>query len=429
MSASVSVHVSGQPGHRLPCRYQKLETGSRLSLHGVWRVATLPEIDLALRTQLPADGVALPVVIDGCDLDAIDTAGALLLRLSLGGTALAPDRIDWSGLRPVHRSIVELVCAHLAPAGAASVPDESAAAARAAEGTDGTSRPGAAQARADAGPPFLEPVAFGHRIPLFPARSVGRSIVEGWCFVTDTISWFGRILVALGQVVRQPGRLRWRELFAQLGQVCVSAVPVVALVAFLIGLVIAYLLGLQATQYGANIFVIDGVALGLAREFSPLIVAVILAGRSGSAFAAQLGTMRLTEEIDAIRMLGLPVEQVLLVPRVIALVLALPLLVFVADAVGMLGAMVIADHMLGIGPTQFMERLQIALDPKQLLIGLAKAPVFALAIAVVGCRMGMTVPRDARSIGRHTTSTVVQSIVSVIVLDALFAVLLQELGW
>lgn len=412
------------------CRYEPLATGSRLFLQGAWQVATLSAVDRTLRAHLPAEGVALPVAVDGSDLDVLDTAGALLLRLSLSKEGLAPGQVDWSRLRPTHQSIVDLVCAHLQPATAASRVFGHKASADPAGRSDDPLRADVSPVAGEAvGAPFLEPVAFGHRVPDFPARTIGRKIVDAWDFVTDTMAWFGRILAALAQVVRQPGRLRPRELFAQLGQVCVSAVPVVALVSFLIGLVIAYLLGLQATQYGANIFVIDGVALGLAREFSPLIVAVILAGRSGSAFAAQLGTMRLTEEIDAIRMLGLPVEQVLLVPRVIALVLALPLLVFVADVVGVLGAMVIADHMLGIGPAQFMERLQVALNPRHLLIGLAKAPVFALAIAVVGCRMGMTVPRDARSIGRHTTSTVVQSIVSVIVLDALFAVLLQALGW
>jgi phospholipid/cholesterol/gamma-HCH transport system permease protein len=207
----------------------------------------------------------------------------------------------------------------------------------------------------------------------------------------------------------------------------VSAIPVVALVSFLIGLVIAYLLGLQAEQYGANIFVVDGVALGLAREFSPLIVATIVAGRSGAAFTAQLGTMKLTEEIDAIRTLGLSAEQVLVVPRVLALVVSLPLLAFVGDVMGTLGAMVIAERMLDITPSTYLNRLHDALSPRHFVIGLVKAPAFALFIAVIGCRMGLSVSRDTRSIGINTTSTVVQSIVAVILLDALFAVLLQEL--
>jgi len=208
----------------------------------------------------------------------------------------------------------------------------------------------------------------------------------------------------------------------------VNAIPVVALVTFLIGVVMAYMLGLQAEKYGANIFVVDGVALGMAREFSPLIVATIMAGRSGAAFTAQLGTMKLTEEIDAIRTLGLSPAQVLVVPRVLALVLVLPLLVFVGDIAGMAGAMLMANATLDIPPQAFIDRLQVALSPRHYVIGIAKAPVFALFIAVIGCRMGMSVSRDTRSIGINTTSTVVQGIVAVILLDAIFAVVFQELG-
>lgn len=386
------------------CRYEHTPAGSRLRLSGAWRISSLREIGGSLAGCIPRGGVRMPVVVDGSDLELIDTSGALALWQRLQAAGADPERVELSGFDDAQRGVVELVRARLAevigpPAG------------------DGAGRV-----------PTPAPLAVGPPAPGDPVRAVGRSAVSSWRLVVGSIEWVGRIVHAIGQVALRPSRLRVRELFAQLAQVCVSAIPVVALVSFLIGLVVAYLLGLQASQYGASIFVVDGVALGLTREFSPLIVAVILAGRSGSAFAAQLGTMRLTEEIDAIRTLGLSVEQVLLVPRVLALVLALPLLVFVGDVVGLLGAMTIADHMLDIGPEQFLERLRYALAPQHFVIGLVKAPVFAFAIAVIGCRMGMTVSRDARSIGRNTTSTVVQSIVAVIVLDALFAVLLQALG-
>jgi phospholipid/cholesterol/gamma-HCH transport system permease protein len=242
------------------------------------------------------------------------------------------------------------------------------------------------------------------------------------------LSFLGLVVVELGRVLVAPRRLRVRELVTQVARVCISAVPVVALVTALIGLVFAYLLGLQAEQYGANIFVVDGVALGMTREFSPLIVATIVAGRSGASFAAQLGTMRLNEETDAIRVLGLSVAQVLVIPRVLALVISLPLLVFVGDLAGLAGAALIADTMLDITPSTFVARLHDALAPRHAIIGLVKAPVFALLIAVIGCRMGMTGARDTRTIGIHTTSTVVQAIVGVIVIDALFAVVLQGMG-
>ncbi|MCD6672440.1 MAG: ABC transporter permease [Burkholderiaceae bacterium] len=376
------------------CRYEQTDAGSRLRLSGVWRLSTLAELHDSLLGCLPRSGIGAPVVVDGSALEEIDTSGALALWQRLESAGAAPDEVELAGFGDAQRATLDLVRARL---------DE----------VIGSRAVG----RLALDAPAVDPL-----------RTVGEGAVSLWRLVVGNVEWLGRVVTALAQTVLLPQRLRPRELFAQLSQVCVAAIPVVALVSFLIGLVVAYLLGLQATQYGANIFVVDGVALGLAREFSPLIVAVILAGRSGSAFAAQLGTMNITEEIDAIRTLGLSVEQVLVVPRVLALVVAMPLLVFVGDVVGLLGAMTIADHMLDIGPGQFLERLRYALAPRHLVIGLVKAPVFAFAIALIGCRMGMTVSRDARSIGRNTTSTVVQAIVLVIVLDALFAVLLQALG-
>ncbi len=218
-----------------------------------------------------------------------------------------------------------------------------------------------------------------------------------------------------------------KKFSAQLEQFCIRAIPVPSLVTMLIGVVIAYLLGLQAEKYGANIFVVDGVAIGVTRELSPIIVAVIVAGRSGAAFTAQLGSMRLTEEIDAIRTLGLDPMQVVVVPRVLALVVALPLLVFIGDVMSIVGAMFVAGPMLDITPLTFIDRLREELQLKHVVVGLIKAPVFALFIAVIGCRMGLAVERDTRAVGVATTSTVVQSIVSVILLDAAFAVLFQQL--
>ncbi|MDH3461931.1 MAG: ABC transporter permease, partial [Burkholderiaceae bacterium] len=241
------------------------------------------------------------------------------------------------------------------------------------------------------------------------------------------LNFLGATMAAFGQSFMRPRRMRLRELTVQLEQTGLNAVPVVALVTLLIGVVIAYLLGLQAEKYGANIFVVDGVGIGATREFAPIIVAVIVAGRSGAAFTAQLGSMRLTEETDAIRTLGLSPWQVLVVPRVLALMLTLPLLVFVGDVMSLLGAMAIAGPMLDITPAAFLARLREELDTRHVFVGLIKAPAFALAIAVIGVRMGMTVGRDTRALGTATTSTVVQSIVAVIVLDAAFAVILQAL--
>jgi phospholipid/cholesterol/gamma-HCH transport system permease protein len=184
----------------------------------------------------------------------------------------------------------------------------------------------------------------------------------------------------------------------------------------------------QAVRYGANIFVADGIALGVCRELSPILASVLVAGRSGAAFTAQIGTMKVEEEIDAIRTLGLSPIQVLVIPRLLALMLALPLLVFVGDAAGIAGGLAVGAWQLDIAPRVFLDRVHGILDVTQLAIGLVKAPVFAAFIAVIACRMGMSVSRDARSVGENTTSTVVQCIVWVIVLDAAFAVLFQHMG-
>ena len=259
-------------------------------------------------------------------------------------------------------------------------------------------------------------------------EGIGRRTIEVGHSVLGHVNLLGAAVIGIGYSILHPHTVRMRELTAQFEQVCLNAIPVVALVTLLIGVVIAYLLGLQAEQFGANIFVVDGVGIGATREFAPIIVAVIVAGRSGAAFTAQLGSMRLTEETDAIRTLGLSPLDVLVLPRVIALMIAMPLLVFVGDVMSLVGAMLIAQPMLDITPTTFVARLRDTLDISHPLVGLAKAPVFALVIAVIGCRMGMSVERDTRAVGMATTSTVVQSIVSVILLDAAFAVFFQEIG-
>ena len=357
-----------------------------LRLTGRWRLDRLAELDALLRQAALRDARAL--TIDGASLTQIDTAAALLIatRLAEAGHAIDPGALR--GFEPSHGRIMALVLARFAE---------------------------------------TDPAATRRAPTNWLTRLGERSAAMGR-LLTGHVAFLGRVLVDLAQLLVRPRLLRTNELFAQLGQVGLRAIPVVILVTFLIGLVFAYLLGLQAEQFGANIFVVDGVALGMTRELSPLLVATIVAGRSGAAFTAQLGTMRLTEEIDAIRTLGLSPEQVLVVPRVIALVVALPLLVFVGNVSSLSGAMLMAATTLDITPTTFIDRLHDTLAPRHYLIGLVKAPVFAFFIAVIGCRMGFSVERDTRSVGINTTSTVVQCIVAVILLDAFFAVLFQELG-
>ncbi|MCK6427951.1 MAG: ABC transporter permease [Burkholderiaceae bacterium] len=387
-----SIGMPGDP-QTPPAQDRRLELASTaegqvLSLHGDWRLRDAESIWQALAAIAPA----APLAIRAGELTGFDSAGALLLLRALERAGLPAAQIRWLDFGPEHARILDGVRRRYAELAAAP--------------TDlGAARAGAS-----------------------PLAALGRQTVEVGALLHGHLGFFGAALAALAEAFARPRKLRVKELAAQFEQVCLNAVPVVALVTLLIGVTIAYLLGLQAEKYGANIFVVDGVAIGMTREFAPIIVATIVAGRSGAAFTAQLGSMRLTEEIDAIRTLGLSPLQVLVVPRVLALMVALPLLVFVGDALGIAGAMLVADPLLGLTPATFLERLRDALDLKHFWIGLAKAPVFALFIAVIGCRMGMTVGRDTRAVGLATTSTVVQSIVSVILLDAAFAVLFQELG-
>lgn len=354
-----------------------------LHLAGAWRLAQLPEIERALAAlTLPPE-----VAIEGSELECIDTAAALALLDHLKDAGVDLDRLALERFAPNEARIVRQVLARLAE--------------------------------------VTTPMP--HRDESLTAR-VGRATMTVVDLLLGHLNFFGEVLVKLFQSLLAPATIRLREVTAQFEQVCINAIPVVALVTVLIGVVVAYLLGLQAEKYGANIFVVDGVGIGATREFAPIIVAVIVAGRSGAAFTAQLGSMRLNEETDAIRTLGLSPMSVLVLPRVLALMAALPLLVFVGDVMSLIGAMLIADPMLDITPTTFMARLQESLAIKHVYAGLVKAPVFALFIAVIGCRMGMTVRRDTRALGIATTSTVVQSIVAVILLDAAFAVLFQELG-
>jgi phospholipid/cholesterol/gamma-HCH transport system permease protein len=229
-------------------------------------------------------------------------------------------------------------------------------------------------------------------------------------------------------VLRAPATFRLKATIAQFETVALDAIPIVAMMTCLVGVVFAYLLGAQARRYGATIFVVDGVGLAICRELGPMLVAVIVAGRSGAAFTAQLGSMKVQEETDAIRTLGLSPVQVLVIPRLVAIVIGLPLLVFLGDIAGIAGGMLISAWQLDITPVSFAHRLHSVLPRSAVVIGLAKAPVFAAFIALIACRMGLSVSRDSLSVGEHTTSTVVQAIVWVIGLDAAFAVALQFLG-
>jgi phospholipid/cholesterol/gamma-HCH transport system permease protein len=259
-------------------------------------------------------------------------------------------------------------------------------------------------------------------------EAVGRMANENAREYVDYLAFLGSLGVTALALLRRPTRFRWRALFHFMETAGVQGLPIVGLLSFLLGVVIAYQGGVQLRQYGANVYIADLVGLAMVRELAPLLTAIIVAGRTGSAIAAQIGTMKVTEEIDALRALGIAPMEIVALPRVLALVLVLPLLTVFADAMGLLGGMLIGSSVLGLSPGSFMDRVGEAVTVESYLIGVGKAPVFAAIVATVGCFHGFQVAGSAESVGRRTTVSVVQAIFLVIIVDAAFSILFSELG-
>lgn len=241
------------------------------------------------------------------------------------------------------------------------------------------------------------------------------------------LAFIGECAAAFAGWLAHPSRIRWRPILFNIRSAGFDALPIVGLLAFLLGIVVAYQGADQLRQYGANIFVADLVGLSMLREFAPLITAIIIAGRSGSAYAAQIGAMSVSEEIDAMRTLGIAPLEMLVLPKIIALVIVLPLLTVFADVLGVFGGMIMARAQLDVGFPEFLDRFTKAVSVTAYLIGICKAPVFAGIIAVVGCFQGFRAKGGADSVGRQTTRSVVQAIFLVIVADALFSIAFSAL--
>ncbi|MFQ6017310.1 MAG: MlaE family lipid ABC transporter permease subunit [Kiloniellaceae bacterium] len=257
---------------------------------------------------------------------------------------------------------------------------------------------------------------------------LGRASLEICREGRDLVGFLGLTVVVLVRSLLKPWRIRGVALVSHMEQSGLNALPIVGLIAFLIGVVLAYQGADQLARFGAQIFTVDLVGFGVLREMAILLTAIIVAGRSGSAFTAQIGTMTVNEEIDAMRTIGLDPMELLVVPRVLALVLVMPLLVFYADMMGLLGGAVMATLVLDISFFQFARQLNAAVSIWSFWIGIIKAPLFAFIIAMVGCYEGLKVERSAESVGRQTTRAVVEAVFLVIVLDALLSVLFSVLG-
>jgi phospholipid/cholesterol/gamma-HCH transport system permease protein len=260
-------------------------------------------------------------------------------------------------------------------------------------------------------------------------HGLGREVIERVAGGRDALVFFGRTVVTLRTACASLRHLRLPAIVRHVYEAGIQAVPIVSLIAFLIAVIVAYLGSQQLVTFGAEIFTVDLVAIAVLREMGVLLTAILVAGRSGSAYAAEIGVMELNDEIDALAAMGIDPYEVLVLPRVIGLIIALPLLTIVADAMGLVGGALLSMLLLDISLEQFIVRLQDALSPTTFWAGLVKAPVFALLIALVGTLRGLQVRDSSRELGRLTTVAVVQSIFLVILADALFAVLFVELDF
>jgi phospholipid/cholesterol/gamma-HCH transport system permease protein len=259
---------------------------------------------------------------------------------------------------------------------------------------------------------------------------IGRSTVHVLHQTYDLVGFLGRVSIETWEAITSPRReLPFPAFVQQIEETGLTALPIVGMLAFLLGVVLTYQGADQLKRFGAQIYTIDFLGIGFLRELGGLVTAIIIAGRSGSAFTAQIGTMRVNEETDAMQTIGLNIAEILVLPRVLGLMVALPLLTFYADIVGLIGGMVMTYFDLGITFPAFMRELESAITLKTLLVGLVKAPVFAFVIALVGCFEGLRVERNAASVGRLTTRSVVEAIFLIIALDAGFSILFSVIGF
>ncbi len=350
---------------------------------GVWTVQGIARLERRLEVfSWPGEG---DLAIDGSAISALDTAGAWLLHRTMRALEQRGRNVRMNGLRPEFSALLQLIASR-------PVTPESTAPARAGLLTN-----------------------------------IGQQTWRGLIGMSGMLSFIGESTLILLRSLVQPRRIRWRPILHNMQTAGFEALPIVGLLTFLMGVVIAYQGADQLQRFGANIFIADLVGLSMVRELSPLLTAIIVAGRSGSAYAAQIGTMKITEEIDALRTIGVGPTELLVLPKMLALIIALPLLTLYADVTGVLGGMLMARSKLDVSFDVFLDRLGDAVSLSSFLTGIGKAPVFAAIIALVGCYQGFQVSGSADSVGRQTTVSVVQSIFLVILADALFSIVFNWL--
>ncbi|MCH9643963.1 MAG: ABC transporter permease [Gammaproteobacteria bacterium] len=269
----------------------------------------------------------------------------------------------------------------------------------------------------------IEPVGVGNVF-----YRTGKVVVNKFIQCFEFLTFVGELNVALGKLTYHAKQFYWKGVLNSLDDSGLQALPILALMSFLIGIVLAYQLGTQLEQYGANIFIVDVTGIAILREFAPLITAVIMAGRTSTSFAALIGSMKINEELDALQVMGITPMQRLAIPRIVALVVTLPLLIIWSDLFAVLGSMIMAKAQLGLGFTAFLDRFSTQVGATQYTLGLVKGPFFAVIIAAIGCFQGFQVEMKAESVGIKTTHAAVQALFLIIIADAIFSVIFSVMG-
>jgi phospholipid/cholesterol/gamma-HCH transport system permease protein len=363
--------------------------GLQLDLTGEWDVWQFAQ----LAAQLAAVdlGGTRTVLIDAQHLATLDLSGAWALRQFVQRARTAGVSVSYRGEAPDQLRLLDEALKE----SAAAAPEPTVAGAAAA--------------------------------PTGALAVIGRHAVHAGRNLVDGLAFFGRLCRTFLASLTSVKRLRPTSIARHVYDTGITAMPITALIAFLISVIIAYMSAQQLRGLGVDIYVVDLVTIGVLRELGVLLTSIIVAGRSGSAFAAELGSMKLNEEVDALIATGVDPYEVLVVPRVIGLTIALPLLTIIADIIGLIGGAVLCHYLLDMPLTQYVNRVTVAISPTTFWVGLIKAPVFALLIAIAGCYRGLQVRGSARELGRLVTVAVVQAIFFVILADALFAVLFLKM--
>lgn len=257
---------------------------------------------------------------------------------------------------------------------------------------------------------------------------VGQATIRFWNELVETMAFIGQFFVVLARVIMDPRRIRFKAIVSLIERVGLDAAPIVMVLSFFIGAVIAYMGANLLASFGASVFMVDLVGFSILRELAVIITAILLAGRSDSSFTASIGAMKMRQEIDAMKVIGMDTFEVLVVPRAIACLVAMPILTFLAMMSGLGGGLIVAWVTADISPILFLNRLNYAVGIENLWVGLVKTPIFGLIIAIIGCRQGLAVTGSVESLGERTTTSVVQAIFAVIFVNAVFAIIFYQLG-